>query len=59
MLLKNRSLKFIQLVLLLIFISNSLHAQKVHSNNGDGTYTNPLIPADFPDPDVIHVGDMY
>ncbi|MBN2613294.1 MAG: family 43 glycosylhydrolase [Bacteroidales bacterium] len=30
-----------------------------HSDNGDGTYTNPLIHADFPDPDVIRVGDMY
>ena len=52
-------MKCIQIVLLLIFISNSLHAQNVHSDNGDGTYTNPLISADFPDPDVIHVGDMY
>jgi beta-xylosidase len=34
-------------------------AQKFHSDNGDGTYTNPLIPADFPDPDVILVGDTY
>jgi len=30
-----------------------------HSDNGDGTYTNPLIHADFPDPDVIRVGDVY
>ncbi|MFO8002051.1 MAG: family 43 glycosylhydrolase, partial [Marinilabilia sp.] len=30
-----------------------------HSDNGDGTYTNPLIHADFPDPDVIRVGDIY
>jgi beta-xylosidase len=29
------------------------------SDNGDGTYTNPLIHADFPDPDVIRVGDVY
>lgn len=29
------------------------------SDNGHGTYTNPLIPADFPDPDVIRVGDTY
>ncbi len=37
----------------------SLNAQKYHSDNGDGTYTNPVIPADFPDPDVILVGDTY
>ncbi|HEY4062989.1 MAG TPA: beta-galactosidase GalB [Puia sp.] len=32
---------------------------KKHSDNEDGTYTNPVIPADFPDPDVIRVGDTY
>ncbi|NPD90767.1 family 43 glycosylhydrolase [Xylanibacter muris] len=30
-----------------------------HSDNGDGTYTNPVIFADFPDPDVIRVGDWF
>ena len=39
--------------------AQSLFAQKFSSDNGDGTYTNPLIPADFPDPDVIRVGDTY
>ncbi|MGW8316336.1 MAG: glycoside hydrolase family 43 protein [Bacteroidales bacterium] len=39
--------------------ANHLFAQKTYSDNGDGTYTNPLIPADFPDPDVIRVGDTY
>lgn len=29
------------------------------SDNGDGTYTNPLIPLDFPDPDIIRVGNDY
>ncbi len=50
------------IVLLLLFFSlseNILFAQNVHSDNGNGTYTNPLISADFPDPDVIRVGDMY
>ena len=46
-------------ILLLLFLSPSVIAQNVHSDNGDGTYTNPLIPADFPDPDVIRVGDTY
>src|SRR5688572_33148120 len=36
-----------------------VNAQKLHSDNGDGTYTNPLIAADFPDPDVILVDDTY
>jgi beta-xylosidase len=37
----------------------TLSASTNHSDNGDGTYTNPLIAADFPDPDVIRVGDTY
>jgi beta-xylosidase/enterochelin esterase-like enzyme len=32
---------------------------KTHSDNGDGTYTNPVIAADFPDPDVILVDSTY
>ena len=28
-------------------------------DNGDGTYTNPPLPADYPDPDVIRVGDDF
>ncbi len=32
---------------------------KYSADNGDGTFTNPVIPADFPDPDVIRVGDTY
>jgi len=48
-------------ILLLIYVISveRLKAQKWHSDNGDGTYTNPVIPADFPDPDVIRVGNMY
>jgi beta-xylosidase len=37
----------------------NLFAQQLHSDNGDGTYTNPVIAADFPDPDAILVGDTY
>lgn len=29
------------------------------SENGDGTYTNPVINADYPDPDIIRVGKDY
>ncbi len=29
------------------------------SDNGDGTYTNPIINADYPDPDIIRVGEDY
>lgn len=37
----------------------NLSAQKFHSDNGNGTFTNPVIAADFPDPDVIRVGSVY
>lgn len=29
------------------------------ADNGDGTFHNPILNADFPDPDVIKVGDTY
>ena len=29
------------------------------SDNGDGTFTNPMLWLDAPDPDVIHVGDYF
>jgi hypothetical protein len=37
------------LLLLLSFIT--LSKQKMQSDNGDVTYTNPVITADFPEPD--------
>jgi beta-xylosidase len=46
-------------VLLCLLSSMNGAAQNVHSDNGDGTYSNPVISADFPDPDVIRVGDTY
>lgn len=44
---------------LLLILSQNIYAQKLQSDNGNGTYTNPVIAADFPDPDVIRVGDTY
>ena len=35
------------------------YTYKSNSDNGDGTFTNPVIFGDFPDPDVIRVGDVY
>ncbi len=46
------------IVISLVFSVDAL-AQKMHSDNGDGTYTNPVIAADFPDPDVILVDSTY
>ena len=30
-----------------------------YSDQGNGTYINPIINADFPDPDIIRVGDTF
>lgn len=38
-------------------IGNKIHAQS--SDNGDGTFTNPVLWADVPDPDVIRVGEDF
>ena len=41
-------------------LAPSLHAQQVWTaDNGDGTFTNPLLWGDWPDPDVIRVDDTY
>ena len=42
-----------------LLLSAKLFSQKLQSDNGDGTYTNPVIAADFPDPDVIRVDSAY
>lgn len=47
------------LLIFCLLASLDLFAQKFHSDNGNGTYTNPVMAADFPDPDVILVGDTY
>lgn len=59
---KLRSVSFLRSVVCLTLIlafSSGLKAQKLYSDNSDGSYTNPVIPADFPDPDVIRVDDTY
>ncbi len=51
--------RFFYVYLLLLLNAFVASAQNIHADNGNGTYTNPLISADFPDPDVIRVGDTY
>lgn len=37
-----------------------LHAQRTWTaDNGDGTFTNPLLWGDWPDPDIIRVGKKF
>lgn len=50
------------IVFVLMLLANMMHAQvsKVWvADNGDGTYKNPVINADYSDPDAIRVGDDY
>ncbi len=48
------------LTCLLILLSLSLNAQtRSWGDQGDGTYRNPVLNADFSDPDVIRVGNRY
>ena len=36
-----------------------LAAQVWRSDQGDGTYRNPVLYADYPDPDIIRVGEDF
>src|ERR1035437_6546129 len=66
---KHLEMKRIHLICLLtlcVVFSNQTHAQKTNglskvwvADNGDGTYTNPVLYADYSDPDAIRVGDDY
>lgn len=46
-------------MLFLLSIPVNLKAQVWTADQGDGTYRNPIIHADYSDPDVIRVGDDY
>ena len=56
----NNSMKrlFASLALMLPLVASAQYVSKVWSpDNGDGTYTNPVINADYSDPDVCVVGE--
>ena len=50
-------------LLVIFFASIKLSGQSLSkvwlSDNGDGTYKNPIVNADYSDPDAIRVGDNY
>ncbi len=50
---------FAILTLLITALSAQTFAQVWLPDQGDGTYTNPIIHADFSDPDLIRVDDDY
>lgn len=59
-------MKFYSLLIIIFFSLSSVIAQNKSqfsevwiADNGDGTYKNPIIHADYSDPDVIRVGDDY
>lgn len=54
------------LALISLVVSPKVYAQKEHyvskvwvADNGNGTYKNPIINADYSDPDICRVGDDY
>ncbi len=42
-----------------MLLAAPLAAQVPQPDNGDGTYTNPIIHADYSDPDVVRVGEDF
>ncbi len=42
-----------------LVLTTALPAQVWRSDQGDGTYRNPVLFADYPDPDIIRVGDDF
>lgn len=46
-------------LIIALFFSISLALDAQSSDNGDGTFSNPVIWADCPDPDVIRVGEDF
>lgn len=65
----NRSSNYLACFCLIILLSQffTITAQESNSDvskvwvadNGDGTFTNPIIHADYSDPDVAHVGEDF
>lgn len=46
-------------LLLSIFSFGSVSAANGHGDLGNGTYLNPIMPGDFPDPSIVRVGKDY
>ena len=55
--------RFIQAILFLLIVHGSVAQQAISkvwvADNGNGIYKNPVIHADYSDPDAIRVGDDY
>lgn len=57
MIMKARCLFLVLTAFCFLSVTPSVQAQS--SDNGDGTFTNPMLWSDVPDPDVIRVGDDF
>jgi beta-xylosidase len=55
--LKMMNLKLSIVIILLALAAHGAYAWQ--SDNGDGTFTNPVLYADYPDPDIIRVGEDF
>lgn len=53
------SILAILMVIRTIVLSQNYTSQVWPPDNGDGTYKNPIIHADYSDPDVVRVGEDY
>ena len=47
------------LLLAIILVIPAMPAKAWVADNGDGTFTNPVMWGDYPDNDIIRVGDTY
>ena len=52
-------MKIFALSALLVLAPLQIYAQTAWGDQGDGTYANPVLNADFSDPDVIRVGKKF
>ena len=56
---KTRIKKLIPLIFMCIMLVQAMPVKAWVSDNGDGTFTNPVMWGDYPDNDIIRVGDTY
>ena len=60
---KNERYSIIRSLFLCISLISSVSilnaSQRIHGDNGNGTFTNPVISADFPDIDIVLVNGTY
>ncbi|WP_447640552.1 MULTISPECIES: glycoside hydrolase family 43 protein [Chitinophagaceae] len=57
---KRHILSVFLLLIFYTFVCTSSAQKKVYTpDNGNGTYTNPLLWGDWPDPDIIRVGEEF